>query len=124
MDKNTIDTVTSYDFLSFDRLDDYFVIILNNKLYAPENGRTFHDDYNQAWKHFYRDLNWRVKSQYKKDYATKTNQTFQWGFKADKTDRQIWEDFKATLAEKYDFRIIRWKYAKEDVCGTRKNGND
>lgn len=34
----------------------------------------------------------------------------------DLTDRQIWNEFKNTLNEDDKFEIIKWKYAKANVC--------
>lgn len=112
--KELIDNILSSDFQS-DNLDDMWVIMIEDKLFAPTGGAMFHFSKEQAWKHFYNEYNWRVKGGYKRDkygddYWHLRNQITE-------SNTQIWNAFKSELYQKYNFRIIQWKYAKRDVCG-------
>lgn len=98
-------------------LDEKYVIITKLGLYAPDNGKVFHDTYEQAWKHWYNDMNWVVKGTYKRNYAlTTTGSTDYWKIQMPLSDTQVWNMFKSDMVEEYDFNIIQWKYAKGDVC--------
>ena len=119
--KELIDTILNPDFRS-DNLDDMWVIMVEDKLFAPKTGAMFHSSKEQAWKHFYNEYNWRVKSRYKCDkygdnYWHLRNQITE-------SDTQIWNAFKSELYQNYNFRIIQWRDAKRDVCGeSRAEGN-
>lgn len=112
--KELIDEILSRDFQS-DNLDDMWIIMVEDKIFAPKIGAMFHFSKEQAYKHFYNEYNWRVKSNYKVDkygydYWNIRNQITE-------SDTQIWNAFKSELYQKYNFRIIQWKDAKADVCG-------
>lgn len=88
--------------------------MIENKIFAPKTGTMFHFSKEQAWKHFYNEYNWRVKSEYKTDkygydYWKIRNQITE-------SDTQIWNAFKSELYQNYNFRIIQWKDAKRYVC--------
>ena len=95
--------------------DDMWVIMIENKIFCPTGSAMFHDTQQQAWKHFYNEYNWRVKSDYKIDKYGKDY----WNFRNQITesDTQIWNAFKSELYQNYNFRIIQWKDAKRYVCG-------
>ena len=112
--KELIDKLLDRDFQA-DNLDDMWVIMVEDKLFAPETGAIFHSSKEQAWKHFYNAYHWKVKGKYKTDkygenYWNVRNQITE-------SDTQIWNAFKSELYQNYNFRIIQWKYAKRDVCG-------
>ena len=119
--KELIDTILNPDFRS-DNLDDMWVIMVEDKLFAPKTGAMFHSSKEQAWKHFYNEYNWRVKSGYKRDkygdnYWHLRNQITE-------SDTQIWNVFQSELYQKYNFRIIQWKDAKRYVCGDSRTEGD
>lgn len=119
--KELIDNTLSRDFQS-DNLDNMWVIMVEDKLFAPKNGAMFHFSKEQAWKHFYNEYHWRVKSGYKRDkYGDKY-----WDIRNQITesDTQIWNAFKSELYQNYNFRIIQWKYAKRDVCSESRTEGD
>lgn len=126
MKEELINKILNKEMASFDALDDYWVIIIKNKLFCPRHGATFHDTKEQAWKHFYNEFNWRVKSEYKKDYADSIGVGYYThGLSYPKTSRAVWEEFKNDLFVMFNFRIVQWKDAKRDVCGEiRAEGND
>lgn len=113
--KELIDKIINRDFTN--NCDDMWVIMINNKIFCPTGASMFHDTQQQAWKHFYNEYHLRVKSSYKTDkYGTdywrkSVNRT--------ETDTQIWNAFKTALYCDYNFRIIKWKDAKENVCGEK-----
>lgn len=117
MNKELINTITRNDFNSVETLDELYVVILDNKLFSPRQGRTFHDCYNDAWRHFYSQFNWRAKSKYKQQVAKANGYNNWWECKSqiDKTDRQIWEAFKAEIIDNYGFKIVQWKDVKRDI---------
>lgn len=95
--------------------DDLWVIMIEDKIFCPTGSGMFHTTRDQAWKHFYNEYHWKVKSKYKTD---KYGQDY---WRAPKivrkeSDTQIWNAFKSELYQNYNFRIIQWKYAKRDVC--------
>lgn len=111
--KELIDTILNPDFRS-DNLDDMWVIMIEDKIFAPEGGAMFHFSKKQAWKHFYNEYNWRIKREYKidkygDDYWHLRNQITE-------SDTQIWNVFKNEIYQNYNFRIIQWRDAKRDVC--------
>lgn len=112
--KELIDNILSSDFQS-DNLDYMWVIMIEDKLFAPKNGAMFHYSKEQAWKHFYNEYNWRVKGAYKVD---KYGDNY-WNIRSQITesDTQIWNAFKSELYQNYDFKIIQWRDAKRNVCG-------
>lgn len=115
--KELINKVTKYDFHSFGELDEMYVILLDDKLFSPKCGGIFHESSTSAWKHFYRECNWMAKTEYKRAYAELNGQQFTWRMQTDKTERQIWEEFKSKIYGEHNFKIIKWKDAKGDVCG-------
>lgn len=106
-------------FQSFDCIDDMYVILCDNKLFIPNQGRMFHETREQAVKHFYNEFSWKSRNAYKKHYFG-----YNWWDNRnniDLTDRQIWNEFKNTLNEDCKFEIIQWKYAKADVCSESRS---
>lgn len=119
--KELIDEILNSDFQS-DNLDNMWIIMIEDKIFAPKTGAMFHFSKEQAWKHFYNEYNWRVKSGYKRDkygdnYWHLRNQITE-------SDTQIWNAFKSELYQNYNLRIIQWKYAKRDVCGEDRAERD
>lgn len=119
--KELIDKILDNDFQS-DNLDNMWVIMIENKIFAPKTGAMFHFSKEQAWKHFYNEYHWRVKSDYKVDkyghnYWNLRNQITE-------SDTQIWNAFKSELYQNYNFRIIQWRDAKRDVCGEGRTEGD
>jgi hypothetical protein len=110
--KELINKTLGRDFVDESQLDDYWVVLIGNKIFAPVGSRMFHETQQQAWKHFYNEYNWRIKNRFKRD---KYGDNF-WNAKKDETNTQIWNAFKTALYCEYDFRIIQWKDAKENVC--------
>jgi hypothetical protein len=112
--KELINKTLGRDFVDESQLDDYWVVLIGNKIFAPTCSRMFHESKESAWKHFYNEYNWRIKSDYKTDkyghdyWRKSVNRT--------ETDTQIWNAFKTALYCEYDFRIVQWKDAKENVC--------
>lgn len=95
--------------------DNMWVIMIEDKIFCPKGAGMFHETRDQAWKHFYNEYHWRVKSKYKTD---KYGQDY-WKNRSSavvETNTQIWNAFKNELFNNYDFRIIQWKDAKRDVC--------
>lgn len=115
--KELTDKILSYDFTSSDGLNNAFVIVYDNKIFTPKHGRMFHGSYNEAWKHFYSQMRWRVLSQVKRDFAQSLGYSDWWQCRTQfpKSDRQIWEEFKSNIFDN-GFKIIQWKDAKRDVC--------
>lgn len=119
--KELIDTILISDFQS-DNLDDMWVIMIEDRIFAPKTGAMFHFSKEQAWKHFYNEYNWKVKGKYKTDkYGDKY-----WNLRNQITesDTQIWNAFKSELYQNYNFRIIQWRDAKRDVCGESRAEGD
>lgn len=118
MKKELINKIINRSVVPYDFLDDYWVIITNEGIFAPPQGRMFHVSRDQAWKHWYNEMHWRSYMEYKKDYAERNNLSLSnsWSMTVDKSGRQIWEDFKESIVEEVGFRIIQWKDAKRDVC--------
>lgn len=111
--KELIDKILERDFQS-DNLDNMWIIMIEDKIFAPKGAGMFHFSKEQAWKHFYNEYHWRVKCQYKRDkygdnYWDVRNQITE-------SDTQIWSAFKSELYQNYNFRIIQWKDAKRNVC--------
>lgn len=117
--KELIETVVYRHTISYNGLDTYWVILINGRLYSPSCGTCFFESRDKAWKCWYNQTNWGIKSSYRRDYAHQQGYKSSWDYKGTypMTDRQVWEDFKNQLYEEYDFKIIQWKYAKRDVCG-------
>ena len=117
--KELINKVLGSDFKS-DELDYYYVIMIEDKLFAPPTSRMFHRDADSAWKHFYNEYNWRVKNKYK---VAKYGERW-WDVRKTitETDTQIWNAFKSELYKNYNFRIIRWKDAKRELCKSERDG--
>ena len=115
--KELIDKLLDNDFQS-DNLDNMWVIMIENRIFAPKNGAMFHFSKEQAWKHFYNEYHWRIKSAYKKDKYG--NDYWKFGKTRTEADTQIWNAFKNEMFNNYDFRIIQWKYAKRYVCGENR----
>lgn len=118
INKELINTAIKPDFISLGELDECFVILLEGKLFTPKQGRILHGSYDEAWKHFYSQMHWRIKNMYKRKFAESRGYKDWWSCRdqVDKTDRQIWEEFKSEIIENYGFKIVRWKDAKRDVC--------
>lgn len=117
--KELVNKVLGLDFKS-DELDNYYVIMIEDKLFAPTGSRMFHQDADSAWKHFYNEYNWRVKNKYK---TTKYGEHW-WNIKntITETDTQIWNAFKSELYNNYNFRIIQWRYAKKELYKSERDG--
>lgn len=117
IDKELIDKITQQDFHKCEYLDDMFVILLDDKIFAPKQGRMFHLTYDDAWKHFYSQTHWRIIMKYKEDYAKSLGFNDWWNFPHSYpvSDRQIWKEFKDQIFD-YGFQIIRWRDAKRNVC--------
>lgn len=117
IDKELIDKITQQDFHKCEYLDDMFVILLDGKIFAPKQGRMFHATYQDAWKHFYNQMHWRVGNYVKNDFAKSLGFDNWWkcNITYPKSNRQIWEEFKEVVFDN-GFRIIRWKYAKTNIC--------
>lgn len=109
--KELINKTLGRDFVDESQLDNYWVILIDNKIFAPLTSRMFHENAQSAWKHFYNEYNWRIKNNFKRD---KYGNDY-WSFKRDETDTQIWNAFKTALYCEYGFRIVQWKDAKRDV---------
>lgn len=118
MEKELIQKITRNSVVPYDCLNDYWVIVTNEGIFAPANGRMFHETKEQAWKHWYNEMRWRAVSEYNKNYAMlhNINRNSYWNLKTDKSNREIWEDFKNSSAIKCCFNIIQWKDAKRNVC--------
>ena len=119
--KELIDKLLDKDFQS-DNLDDMWVVMIEDKIFAPKTGAMFHFSMEQAWKHFYNEYHWKVKGKYKTDkygydYWRISNQITE-------SDTQIWNAFKSELYQNYNFRIIQWKDAKRYVCGETRTEGD
>ena len=99
--------------------DGMWVIMIEDKIFCPTGAAMFHDTRDQAWKHFYNEYHWRVKSKYKTD---KYGQDY-WKNRSSvvETDTQIWNAFKSELYQNYNFRIIQWRDAKRYVCGENRS---
>ena len=102
--------------------DDLWVIMIEDKIFCPTGAAMFHDTKEQAWKHFYNEYHWRVKTAYKKDKYG--NDYWKLRKTIAETDTQIWNAFKNELFNNYDFKIIQWKDAKRDVCGKSRAEGD
>lgn len=115
--KELTDKILASDFIQCNNLDDAFVIMYNDKIFAPKQGRMFHATYQDAWKHFYNQMHWRVGNYVKNDFAKSLGFDNWWkcNITYPKSNRQIWEEFKKVVFDN-GFRIIRWKDAKRDVC--------
>lgn len=129
MEKELINKITNRGIMPYDLLDDCWVIITNDGIFAPPQGRMFHVSKDQAWKHWYNEMCWASYREYKKDYVEKNTSGITsvdyWSVQTDKNRRQIWEDFKESIVEECGFKIIQWKDAKRDVCGKiGAEGND
>lgn len=118
MEKELINKIINRSVVPYDCLDDYWVIVTNEGIFAPPQGRMFHVSKDQAWKHWYNEMSWVSHREYRKEYAERNgiNVDNYWHIQTDKTKRQIWEDFKESVVEECGFKIIQWKDAKRDVC--------
>ena len=110
--KELINEIFSRDFSN--NPDDLWVVMVEDKIFCPTGAAMFHDTREQAWKHFYNEYHWRIKTAYKKDKYG--NDYWKFGKTITETDTQIWNAFKNEMFNNYDFRIIQWKDAKRDVC--------
>lgn len=117
--KELVNKVLGSDFKS-DELDNYYVIMIGDKLFAPPGSRMFHQFADSAWKHFYNEYNWRIKNRYK---VAKYGERW-WDVRKTitETDTQIWNAFKSELYKNYNFRIIQWKDAKRELCKSERDG--
>lgn len=116
--KELIDNVIGRELITFDGLDNYWVIVIDNKLFAPLHGTCFFDSKEKAWKCWYQQTHYRIKWSYKKDIANQNGVKDAWTYKGyyPLNDRAVWETFKALLYEDYGLKIIQWKDAKGYVC--------
>lgn len=106
------------DFKNCNYLDDMWVIVYNNMVFAPKQGRMFHGSYTEAQKHFYSQMRWKVLNKYKQGLAKEHGFSDWWNMPKSyitKSDRQIWDEFKNYIFEN-GFNIIQWKNAKGNVC--------
>lgn len=118
--KELIDKILDRDFNN--NPDDLWVIMIEDKIFCPTGASMFHDTRDQAWKHFYNEYHWRIKTDYKRDkygdnYWNLRNQITE-------SDTQIWNAFKSELYQNYNFKIIQWKDAKRNVCGESRAEGD
>ena len=113
--KELINKTLGRDFVDESQLDNYWVVLIGNKIFTPTGSRMFHETKESAWKHFYNEYHWRIKSNFKRN---KYGDNY-WTCKKDETDTQIWNAFKTALYCECDFRIIQWRDAKRDVCGEK-----
>lgn len=118
LDSKTVDKTINTHVLSLSALDKQWVILTNKGLFAPDYGTPFFETKEKAWKRWYQYMRWIILNRYKEDYANSKGYD-RWSFVRSypMTDREIWEAFKETIFEDYDFKIIQWKDAKRDVCG-------
>lgn len=116
--KELIDNVISRELITFDGLDNYWVIVIDNKLFAPSHGTCFFDSKEKAWKCWYQQTHYRIKWAYRRDIAHQNGFNDVWSYKGHYplNDRGVWETFKAQLNEEYGLKIIQWKDAKGYVC--------
>lgn len=119
LDHKIVDSAMNYHVLSISALDEQWVIMTNKGLFAPDYGTPFFETKEKAWKRWYQYMRWLILNKYKDDYALSKGCNNRWTFVSTypMTDREIWEAFKETIFEDYDFKIIQWKDAKRDVCG-------
>lgn len=112
-----INEIISRDFSN--NSDDLWVIMIEDKIFCPVGAGMFHVTQQQAWRHFYNEYHWRIKSAYKID---KYGDNY-WKIRntITETDTQIWNAFKSELYQNYNFRIIQWKDAKRDVCSESRD---
>lgn len=99
--------------------DDLWVVMVEDKIFCPIGTAMFHDTREQAWKHFYNEYHWRVKSGYKIDKYG--NDYWKFGKTITETDTQIWNAFKNEMFNNYNFRIIQWKDAKRELSECDKS---
>lgn len=64
--KELANEILGSSFRSLDWVDDMYVIMYDNKLFIPKQGRMFHDTREAAVKHFYNEFSWKSKNVYKK----------------------------------------------------------
>ena len=110
--KELINKTLGRDFVDESQLDNYWVVLIGNKIFAPLTSRMFHETKESAWKHFYNEYHWRIKSNIKRN---KYGDNY-WTCKKDETDTQISNAFKTALYCECDFRIIQWRDAQRNVC--------
>ena len=118
--KELINNIIGRDFNN--NPDDLWVVMVEDKIFCPTGAAMFHDTREQAWKHFYNEYHWRVKSTYKRDKYGANYWKF--GTTITETDTQIWNAFKSELYQNYNFRIIQWRDAKRYVCGESRTEGD
>ena len=118
--KELIDKILDRDFNN--NPDDLWVVMIEDKIFCPTGASMFHDTRDQAWKHFYNEYHWRVKSDYKRD---KYGDSY-WNLSSQipESDTQIWNAFKSELYQNYNFRIIQWRDAKRYVCDEGRTEGD
>lgn len=68
------------DIISFDNLDNYWVIIVDNKLFAPTHDTSFFDSREKAWKCWSQQIAWTIKYKYKRDIARQAGYTDSWNY--------------------------------------------
>ena len=116
-DKTSIDNILNYDIVMFDGLDDYWVIWTNKGIFAPKNGRMFHETKEQAMRHWYNACRWSALREAKQTYANTYHPGKKyWEVKFPCSDREIWESFKREMIENYNFQITQWKYVKHNLA--------
>ena len=118
--KELIDKILDRDFNN--NPDDLWVVMIEDKIFCPTGASMFHDTRDQAWKHFYNEYHWRVKSDYKRDKYGDSYQNLR--SQIPESDTQIWNAFKSELYLNYNFRIIQWRDAKRNVCGESRAEGD
>lgn len=116
--KELIDNTLSRETTSLDDLDNRWVILIGDRLFAPTHATSFFETKEQAWKCWYRQTQWQIKRNYKNDIAQQQGFNNYWEYKGiyPMSNRAVWETFKAQLYEDYGLKIIQWKDAKRDVC--------
>ena len=124
--KELIDLVINTETVPFNRLDDYWVITLDGRLFAPSHGTCFFETKEKAWKCWYMQTHYRIKHKYKQDIAKQSGCNDMWKYSGGypMNDRAVWEAFKSQLYEYYGLKIIQWKDAKRNVYGESRTEGD
>lgn len=98
-------------------IDNQWVILIKDSMFIPDRTTCFFETKQKAWKKWYCCTNWIIIRRYKEDYAESKGYPCYWEYHGGypMTDREIWEAFKTTMTEEYNFRIIQWKDAKIEL---------
>lgn len=117
--KELIDKIVNRETIPFNAMDNYWVIVINDRIFAPTHGTCFFESSEKAWRCWYTQTNYGIKWSYRNDIAKQAGFDKVWEYKGNfpMTSRNVWDAFKAQLYEDYGLKIIQWKDAKRDVCG-------